>query len=188
MFERYTEAARRVIFYARIEANHRDDTAISAEHLLLGLTWEMRSSLADMIPLNDLAVDLRAGMGVPHLPITAHPYLRDRTIPLDAAAKKALAYGAKEADRDNQYWIECDHLLRGLLRFPNEAAEALGESGITLQGVRTPAKECRRRNPQRPAPKWAWFKLVLWRWRPFLRRFGYVLVFLALMILIGLLR
>ncbi|MGC1156777.1 MAG: Clp protease N-terminal domain-containing protein, partial [Acidobacteriaceae bacterium] len=177
MFERYTESAKRVVFFARIEANHHDDPAISAEHLLLGLTWEAKSGLATFVPLKDLAIDLRARMGIPHLPSTSHPYLRDRTIPLDNVAKLALAYAAEEADRDRQYWIDCDHLLRGLLRFPNEATKALTQSGVMLTGVRDAAKEFRRRVSPQPAPKWGWLRLM---WR----RYGYIVVFLALIILI----
>jgi len=37
MFERYTEKARRVIFFARYEASQFGAPAIEPEHLLLGL-------------------------------------------------------------------------------------------------------------------------------------------------------
>lgn len=40
MFERYTERARRVLFFARYEASHYGGTAIETEHLLLGLIRE----------------------------------------------------------------------------------------------------------------------------------------------------
>jgi ATP-dependent Clp protease ATP-binding subunit ClpA len=180
MFERYTDAAKRVIYYSRIEANHRDDPAISAEHLLLGLTWETKSSRDYVFPLRDFAVDLRALMAIPHFPSTSHPYLRDRNIPLDAIGKLVLVYGAEEADRDGQYWIDCDHLLRGLLRFPNRAAEALTQSGITLAAVRKAAGEFRRL-PQKPAPKWGRLRLVV-------RRYYYVWFFAALVVLISLIR
>lgn len=36
MFERYTEKARRVIFFARLEASHFQSPTIDTEHLLLG--------------------------------------------------------------------------------------------------------------------------------------------------------
>jgi ATP-dependent Clp protease ATP-binding subunit ClpC len=36
MFERYTEKARRVIFFARYEASHYGSPEIETEHLLLG--------------------------------------------------------------------------------------------------------------------------------------------------------
>lgn len=37
MFERYTEAARRALFFARYEASHLGSVSIDPEHLLLGL-------------------------------------------------------------------------------------------------------------------------------------------------------
>jgi len=37
MFERYTEKARRVIFFSRYEASNDGSPYIEAEHLLLGL-------------------------------------------------------------------------------------------------------------------------------------------------------
>ena len=40
MFERYTERARRVIFFARQEANRFGSKAIETEHFLLGLLRE----------------------------------------------------------------------------------------------------------------------------------------------------
>ena len=40
MFERYTEKARRVIFFARYEASQLGAQAIEAEHILLGLLRE----------------------------------------------------------------------------------------------------------------------------------------------------
>src|ERR671933_104363 len=40
MFERYTERARRVIFFARYEASQFGSTTIETEHLLLGLIRE----------------------------------------------------------------------------------------------------------------------------------------------------
>ena len=40
MFERYTERARRVLFFARYEATQLGSTQIETEHLLLGLIRE----------------------------------------------------------------------------------------------------------------------------------------------------
>jgi ATP-dependent Clp protease ATP-binding subunit ClpC len=40
MFERYTERARRVIFFARYEASNVGSMTIETEHLLLGLLRE----------------------------------------------------------------------------------------------------------------------------------------------------
>jgi ATP-dependent Clp protease ATP-binding subunit ClpC len=40
MFERYTESARRVLFFARYEAGQRGSVSVAPEHLLLGLIRE----------------------------------------------------------------------------------------------------------------------------------------------------
>ena len=40
MFERYTERARRVLFFARYEASQLGSVSIETEHLLLGLIRE----------------------------------------------------------------------------------------------------------------------------------------------------
>ncbi|PYS55657.1 MAG: hypothetical protein DMF76_25720, partial [Acidobacteria bacterium] len=40
MFERYTEIARRTIFFARYEASQFGASTIAPEHLLLGLSRE----------------------------------------------------------------------------------------------------------------------------------------------------
>jgi ATP-dependent Clp protease ATP-binding subunit ClpC len=37
MFDRYTENARRAIFFARFEASHTGSSEISTEHLLIGV-------------------------------------------------------------------------------------------------------------------------------------------------------
>ena len=49
MFERYTEKARRVIFFARYEASNYGSPWIESEHLLLGLFREDRG-LAKWFP------------------------------------------------------------------------------------------------------------------------------------------
>ena len=49
MFERYTERARRVIFFARYEASQLGDTYIETQHLLLGLLRQDAGLLLDFI-------------------------------------------------------------------------------------------------------------------------------------------
>src|SRR2546422_2750968 len=44
MFERYTEKARRVIFFARYEASQYGAAFIESEHLLLGLLRDRKST------------------------------------------------------------------------------------------------------------------------------------------------
>ena len=46
MFERYTERARRVLFFARYEATQLGSTSIETEHLLLGLIRRQKHGFA----------------------------------------------------------------------------------------------------------------------------------------------
>ena len=48
MFERYTEKARRVIFFARYEASQFGSPYIETHHLLLGLLREAPGTLASV--------------------------------------------------------------------------------------------------------------------------------------------
>ena len=50
MFEKYTEKARRVIFFARYEASQFGSPTIEAEHLLLGLIREDKNLTTRYFP------------------------------------------------------------------------------------------------------------------------------------------
>jgi hypothetical protein len=65
MFSRYTEQARRAIFFARLEAAHRDEEFIRAKEILLGMTWEEDTRAASLGSLKSHAVALRASVGIP---------------------------------------------------------------------------------------------------------------------------
>ena len=49
MFERYTEKARRVIFFGRYEASQFGSPYIDTEHLLLGIVREDKASSASVV-------------------------------------------------------------------------------------------------------------------------------------------
>jgi len=161
MFERYTDEAKKAIFFAHVEAVHRNEQSISVRDLLIGLTWESQSVACTIGSLKKNAVELQSSVSVPHLPITSLPYMRKADIPLDGDAKKAVAYAAKEADHDRQYWIDSDHLLRALLRFPNDAANALLSTGVQLQALRSASALHRKEFPLPPVPKGARLKTIL---------------------------
>src|SRR5664280_2809293 len=114
MFERYTEKARRVIFFARYEASQFGSPYIETEHLLLGLLREDKA-LANRF--------LRAHAAVESMrkQIEGHTTIREKVstsvdLPLSHECKRVLAYGAEEAERLNHKHIGTEHLLLGLLR------------------------------------------------------------------------
>jgi ATP-dependent Clp protease ATP-binding subunit ClpC len=54
MFERYTEKARRVVFFARFEASKAGVPYIDDEHMLLGLIRENKGQLARFLSLDEI--------------------------------------------------------------------------------------------------------------------------------------
>src|ERR1700755_2579544 len=135
MFERYTEKARRVIFFARYEASQFGSPYIETEHLLLGLLREDKA-LANRFLRSHAAIESIRKQ------IEAHTTVREKVstsvdLPLSHECKRVLAYGAEEAERLNHKHIGTEHLLLGLLREEKRfAAEILHERGLRLSQVR----------------------------------------------------
>src|SRR5437899_3102989 len=133
MFERYTERARRVIFFARYEASLFGSLTIETEHFLLGLLRE------DMNLLNRLAGSSAKGL---REEITARVTISEKVatsidLPLSLECKRILAYAAEEAERLNHRFIGTEHLLLGILREEKcVAAEILHERGLRLNAIR----------------------------------------------------
>src|SRR5262245_23824436 len=133
MFERYTERARRVIFFARYEASMFGSTTIETEHLLLGLLREDRNLISRF--LGDVSVDIRRE-------VTERLPVRERVstavdLPLTDACKRILSYAAEESGRLNHRHIGTEHLLLGILREEKSlAAEVLYNAGFKLEAIR----------------------------------------------------
>src|SRR5919112_719098 len=136
MFERYTEKARRVIFFARYEASQFGAPAIEPEHLLLGLMREDKTLTGRFFP--------RAQVNIEAIrkEIEGRTLLREKIstsveLPLAPETKRVLAYAHEESDRLQHRHIGTEHLLLGLLREERSmAAEILYERGLRLHAVR----------------------------------------------------
>jgi len=136
MFERYTEKARRVIFFARYEASQFGAPAIDAEHILLGLIREDKSLTNRFFVRAPISIDAI------RKEIEGRITIRDRVstsvdLPLSSEAKRVLAYAAEESERLHHRYIGPEHLLLGLLREDKStAAEILYDYGLRLNQVR----------------------------------------------------
>src|ERR1039458_8476411 len=114
MFERYTEKARRVIFFARYEASRFGSPYIETEHLLLGLLREDKA-LANRFLRSHAAVEsIRKQIEGHTAPGPSVSTSVD--LPLSHECRRVLAYGAEEAQRLNHKHIGTEHLLLGILR------------------------------------------------------------------------
>ena len=125
MFERYTEKARRIIFFARYEASQTGSRSIETEHLLLALLREAKQLFEDekIEPMrNELRADLR---------VEGPAVSTSVDLPLSLASKRVLAYAAEEAERFAQKHIGPEHMLLALMRDPETVAQkTLAKYGI----------------------------------------------------------
>jgi ATP-dependent Clp protease ATP-binding subunit ClpC len=135
MFERYTEKARRVIFFARYEASQFGSPYIETEHLLLGLLREDKA-------LTNRFLRSHASIESIRKQIEGRTTMREKVstsvdLPLSQECKRVLAYAAEEAEHLSHKHIGTEHLLLGLLREEKSfAAEILHERGLRLSAIR----------------------------------------------------
>jgi len=134
MFERYTEKARRAIFFARYEASQFGSPFIETEHLLLGLLREDKELMRHIL----LKVEYEtARQDVASRSKQGNKISTNVDLPLSEDGKRALVYGAEEADRLNHRHIGTEHLLLGLLRNKKFAsAEFLSRFEVSLESLR----------------------------------------------------
>ncbi len=137
MFERYTEKARRVVFFARYEALQYGSHYISPEHILLGLMREDKTLSARFFPFrNSLTVEAI------RREVEERIVLRDRIpqsseLHLAPETKRILALANEESQRLKNRHIGPEHLLLGIVREERSiAAEILFHYGLQLQNVR----------------------------------------------------
>src|SRR5437773_1770560 len=135
MFERYTEKARRVIFFARYEASQFGSPYIETEHLLLGLLREDKA-------LTNRFLRSHASVESIRKQIEGHTTIREKVstsvdLPLSNECKRVMAYAAEEAEKLSHRHIGTEHLLLGLLREEKcFAAELLRKQGVSASSVR----------------------------------------------------
>lgn len=134
MFERFTEKARRVVFFARYEASQFGSHEINSEHLLLGLLREERGLVYRWVPNLQLE---SVRQKITERSERHDPIPTNVDLPLSSDAKNALDYAAKEADRLAHRHIGTEHLLLGLLDEANSFAAALmREAGADVDRLR----------------------------------------------------
>jgi hypothetical protein len=134
MFERYTERARRAIFFARYEASQYGSTTIETDHLLLGFLREDRHLIQRFLQNTSpegIRDEIIGG-------ITAREKVSTSIdMPLSLECKRILAYAAEESERLKHPHIGTEHLLLGFLREENcVAARILNRRGLKIDAVR----------------------------------------------------
>ena len=136
MFERYTESARRALFFARYEVSELGATAIEPEHLLLGVVRETAGVVAEILSAAGCSADTLR-QEVERRSGTREKIATSVEIPFADGTTRVLKFAAEEADRLRHRYIAPEHLLTALLREDGTvAASVLTSHGLTLDGVR----------------------------------------------------
>jgi len=146
MFERYTEKARRVIFFARYEASQFGGDYIEPHHLLLGLMREDKHLIFQCLQHSDVE-QIRA-----RFEKLFPPHDRKSTsvdMPVSVAGNRVLRLAAEEADRLQHKYIDTGHLLLGIRREEKSAAaEALRDHGARAEAIEAKLAQAQTARPK----------------------------------------
>jgi len=135
MFQRYTERARRVIFFARYEASQYGSPYMESEHFLLGLLREDWPLVKQFLGPNSSAAEFRPEI---EKQITRRERIPTSVeVPLTDECKKILNLAAEESERLAHEHVGTEHLLLGILGVEGSlAARILRGKGLKLQAIR----------------------------------------------------
>ena len=137
MWQRFTERARRVVFFAQEEANNLGGNHVSTEHLLLGMTRENDSVAARIlvsmgISLSRIRLEIERQVARGDTPPRV-----GQDMMLTPRAKRVIDLAYDEARQLSNKYIGTEHLLLGLLREGDGlAGRVLAKLGVELDRTR----------------------------------------------------
>jgi ornithine carbamoyltransferase len=135
MWQRFTERARRVVFFSQEEAARLGENYVGTEHILLGLVRESDSVAGRILEQLGVALGrIRADIG--RQLTRGHPDL-GQDMQLSPASKRVIDLAYEEARLLNNNYIGTEHLLLGLIREGDGlAARVLVKFGADLERTR----------------------------------------------------
>jgi len=135
MWQRFTERARKVVFYAQEEAQRFGEGYVSTEHLLLGLVREQDSVAARV--LDKLGVSLGRIKAEIEKQLPRGDVRNNQEMSLTPRAKRVIDLAYDEARNLNNNYIGTEHLLLGLIREGDGlAGRVLNKLGVDLERAR----------------------------------------------------
>ena len=131
MWQRFTERARKVVFYAQEEAQKFGEGYVSTEHLLLGLVRESDSVAARVLERLGVSLSRIRAEVEKQLPRGETRHSQDMS--LTPRAKRVIDLAYDEARNLNNNYIGTEHLLLGLIREGDGlAGRVLAKLGVEL--------------------------------------------------------
>ena len=135
MWQRFTERARRVVFFAQEEAGRLGENYVSTEHLLLGLVRENDSVAARI--LDRMGVSLSRVKSEIERQVSRGDGRLGQDMQLTPRAKRVIDLAYDEARQLNNNYIGTEHLLLGLIREGEGlAGRVLAKLGVDLERTR----------------------------------------------------
>lgn len=137
MWQRFTERARKVVFYAQEETQRLHQSYVSTEHIALGLCRETDNLAARALEKVGVSmVQLRNEVeAISEVGTVQDPRSGDMT--LTPRAKRVIDLAYDEARLLNNNYIGTEHLLLGLVREGDGlAGRALAKLGVELTVLR----------------------------------------------------
>lgn len=138
LFPRFTEAARRTLFFSRYEAVSLGRLEIAPEHVLLGVIRGAGGATRAMFETAGIGLDdARAVMTAANAP--RDEVVEPVQVPFQSSTKTLFTLAAAEADRLGHEKIATVHIVLALLRDGGIASTVLKDRGMTLDAVRAAA-------------------------------------------------
>ena len=136
MFEKFTEKARRVMFFARYEASQFGSESIQSGHLLLGLLREAEKTSIQLLDRMGVQTNLlreRLISALSPRDKKTSPSSTSIDIPMEEEVKRILQHATVESAKLNHKHVGAEHLLLGMLKEEQSlAGRLLKEAGADL--------------------------------------------------------
>jgi ATP-dependent Clp protease ATP-binding subunit ClpC len=119
VFEKFTEKARRVMFFARYEASQFGAESIQSGHLLLGLLRESEKTstqLLDRMGVQTSVLRERLISALTPRDRKITPSSTSIDIPMEEEVKRILQHATSESAKLNHKHVGAEHLLLGMLK------------------------------------------------------------------------
>jgi len=154
MWQRFTESARKVVFYAQEEAQNAGGQYVSTEHFLLGICREPECRGAKILEACGVCVDHVREILLAQIP--TQELGKTRGITLTPRAKRVIDLAYDEARTFRHNYIGTEHLVLALIREGDGLAGlCLAQLGMELARAEDVLRQFDAEGPEttKPSPK-----------------------------------
>jgi ATP-dependent Clp protease ATP-binding subunit ClpA len=148
MWQRFTERARRIVFFAQEEAARLGENYVNTEHLLLGLVRENDSVAACILERMGVSLN-RIRSEVERQVTRGNGQVQD--LQLTPRGKRVVDLAYDESRLLSNNYIGTEHLLLGLIREEEGlAGRVLAQQGVDLERTRQEVRALQDNDSGRP--------------------------------------